>query len=62
MPFDLAQMIRRDTRRAETVLTIPTQELIHDQYHQHEVVPVLKKCADIIVASKLVWLWNRYTG
>jgi hypothetical protein len=63
MPFDLAQMFRRETlRRAENVLTIPTQELIHDQYHQPEVNNVLKQCADLIVKSCKVWRWNRFDG
>jgi hypothetical protein len=60
MAFRLfAPTVRDDDRKT---LVIPTHELINNSYHQHEVVPVLQKCADMIVASKLVWRWNRYTG
>jgi hypothetical protein len=50
---------RNDNRKT---LVIPTQELIHDQYHQPEVNEVLKQCAELIVKSGKVFRWNRYTG
>jgi hypothetical protein len=50
---------RNDNRKT---LVIPTQELIHDQYHQPEVNDVLNQCAELIVKSGTVFRWNRYTG
>ena len=44
------------------VLTIPTEERVDDQRYWQEVEPVLLKAAAQIVASKLVYRWNRFTG
>jgi hypothetical protein len=60
MPFKIfGSAVSDDGRKT---LVIPTHELINNRYHQHEVVPVLKTCADTIVNSGKVWRWNRYTG
>jgi hypothetical protein len=43
-------------------LIIPTPELCDNRYHHHEVEPLLRKAAQQIIDSKLVFKWTRYTG
>ena len=64
MPFDLSKMVHRDTTRraGKATMVIPVHETVDNQYEWHKVQPVLGKCADQIVASKLVWKWCRFTG
>jgi hypothetical protein len=60
MPFNLASMLRQSEGRQ--TLTIPVHDQLDNERKWHLVEPILQKCADQIVNSKLVWRWVRYDG